>query len=190
MPVPFRDADDVEELGAAAFLRIQTSSGGSQYVGALFLINARGEPLEFAYNRLQTPHTFLWRQADLRRQAERRLAASLLSICPRVPKLVLCLADEVGGELFSQDIELSLPVGRIGQPLKATAFSANETQELVDGAEPLHLFWFPRPPAEGSVERQLFVRLSSHSLLLEPFERALIGLKEVFPPDVGEAAPQ
>lgn len=180
MPIAFQDAIDLEELGAAAFLKIEPVAGGSEFLGALFIVNARGEPLEFAYNRIELPETFLWRRADLRRHAERKLTASLLTICSRAPRLLFCLADEVGSELFCQDLRLDVAVGRIGQPLKATAYSEQEAREILDQPEPLHLFWFPAAPPSDSPERMLFDRLSSHGLLLEPFERAATGLMEVY----------
>lgn len=183
MPIPFRDSYDVDELGAAAFFKIERPSRGSVHFGALFLINARGEPLEFAYNRIEIPQNFLWRQADLRRQAERKLATSLLGVCAHVPMLLLCQADEVGSELFCEDIQVSVPVGRIGDPLRPSAYSGRESQETVAAGQRAHLFWFPGPPGDGSAERQLLDRLVVQGLLLEPFERAAIGLKEVFATD-------
>src|SRR5262249_1019955 len=87
MPIPYRDADDLDELGTVAYLKIEPVAGGSGYLGALLLINARGEPVEFTYNRIDTPTTFLWRQDDLRRHAARKLTASLFSLCPRTPRL-------------------------------------------------------------------------------------------------------
>ena len=60
MPIPYRDVDDVEELGLAAYLRIVAADDKSGYAGALFVINARSEPIEFTYNRIETHHTFLW----------------------------------------------------------------------------------------------------------------------------------
>jgi len=184
VPVPFRDADDVEELGAAAYLTLRPAAGSSGYVGALFLVNARGEPLEFAYNRVETPDTFLWRVLDLRRHAQRKLTASLLSTCARTPRLLLCQADEVPSELFCQDLRLEIPVGRVGDPLKATPYSGVEAEERVEQPAPLHLFWFPAAPADESGERRLLDRLRAHGLLLEPFERAALGLREVFAADV------
>jgi hypothetical protein len=188
VPIPFQDAADLEALGAAAFLKIEPA-GPAGFRGALFLINARGEPLEFAYNRVETPSTFLWRRSDLRRHAERRLAASLLTVCARTPQLLLCLAAEVGSELFCQDLRLSLPIARIGYAMQAPAFAATEVEEAVeddegagsaDGAHPLHLFWFPEPPGAESTPRRLFQHLRTHGLLQEPFERAAVGLREVF----------
>lgn len=80
--------------GSAGFLKIERSADGACCLGALFVVNPRGEPLEFAYNRVTAPRPFLWRQADLRRHVERRFTASLLSVCTHQPRLLLCLADE------------------------------------------------------------------------------------------------
>jgi hypothetical protein len=180
VPIPFQDAADVEALGAAAFLKVEPVSGGAGYLGALFLINARGEPLEFAYNRVEVPQTFLWRRRDLRRHAERKLVASLLTVCGRTPRLLLCLADEVGSELFCQDLRVALPVARLGRALAAPSYALTEVAEAVEHPEPLHLFWFPEAPAPDSAARRLLDHLRTHGLLLEPFERAASGLREVF----------
>jgi hypothetical protein len=180
LSIPYRDTANVEELGPAAFLKFEPGSSGSELLAALFLVSARGEPIEFAYNRIETPHTFLWRPTDLRRHVERKLTASLLDSCERTPSILLCLADEVGSELFCQDIHVSVPVGRIGDPLQATPHAAAEFRELLDELPNLHVFWYPSSPAADSVERRLFANLASHGLLLEPFERASLGLREVY----------
>lgn len=184
MPVPFRDAEEVEELGASAFLKVEPLADSDGYVAALFVVNARGEPLEFVYNRIETPDTFLWRPSDLRRHAQRKLVSSLLGASSRQPRLLLCQADEVGSELFCQDLQLQLPVGRVGRPFKANAYSTQETQESLEQPERLHLFWFPQPPSEGSPERILLSWLASRGLLEEPFERAAVGLREVYATDL------
>ena len=183
MPVPFRDADEVEELGAAGYLKIDASVDGSVFRGALFLINARGEPLEFTYTKIETPHTFLWRQDDIRRHAIRKLVTSLLATCRKVPRFIIGLADEVYHELFCIDLQLSIPVCRIASLMQATSHSSLEVEATTDTPEPLHLFWFPGKPAEESIEYRLFNRLIAHGLLLEPFDRALIGLREVYAPE-------
>ncbi len=186
MPVPFQDAEDLEALGTAGFLTVEASGGdganaaATGYRGALFLINARGEPLEFAYNRIELPETSLWRRIDLRRYAERTLATSLFSVCARTPRLLLCLAEAVGSELFCQDLRVELPVGRISRAMEAASYAAGEVEEAIEQPEPLHLFWFPAPPAPESVERRLFERLRASGLLLEPFNRAATGLREVY----------
>jgi len=180
MPIPYRDADDLDELGTVGYLKIEPIAGGSGYLGALFLLNARGEPLEFTYNRIDTPQTFLWRQDDLRRHATRKLTASLFSLCPRTPRLLLCLAKEVGSELFSQDMQISIPVCRIAPAVEATSHSGKETQDTLHATEPVQVFWFPGKPAEDSIELRLLQLLASRGLLLEPFERASVGLREVY----------
>ena len=119
MPIAYRDAADLDDLGLASFLRIERSGRGSTYLGALFTIDARGEPVELVYNALETPTPLLWRPADLRRHAERRLTASLLSVAEAEPRLLLCLADEVGVELFTQDIEVQIAIGRVERPADA-----------------------------------------------------------------------
>ena len=184
MPIPYRDQDDLDTLGAAAFLRLESIIEPVGYRGALFQINARGEPVEFTYNRVETPSTFLWRPADIRRAASRRLTTSLLTLCPRVPRLILCLAAETPAELFSQDIAIAIPVCRIAQAMDA-APAVREADEITSGEEPLHLFWHPAQPGPETPERALADRLILHGLLLEPFKRASVGLDELF----GEADP-
>lgn len=185
MPVSFRDADDLEELGAAAYLKIDVLPDGATFRGGLFLINARGEPLEFTYNRIQTPSTFLWRQDDIRRHAVRKLTTSLLDTCPKIPKFIICLAEEVYNELFCNEVHLSIPVCRVASLMKATSHSHLEIQATIESPEPMHLFWFPFKPLDESIEERLVNQLISRGLLLEPFERALVGLREVYPSKTG-----
>ncbi|MBS3937131.1 MAG: hypothetical protein KGZ50_00980 [Peptococcaceae bacterium] len=179
MPIPFRDADELSDYGIAGYLAIQPVKEGSGYLAALFLINARGEPIEFTYNRIETPHTFLWRQEDLKRHAVKNVTMSLLSLCPKVPCLLFCRAEEVGSELFGQDIQLSIPVCRIAPAIKPLLYSATEVQEPIEAEEPLNLFWYPGKPPEDSTEVKLLHELLSRGLLIEPFERALTGLREI-----------
>jgi hypothetical protein len=180
MPIPYRDAEDLEELGTVAYLKIEPLPNNAGYLGALFLINARGEPIEFTYNRIDTPQTFLWRQEDLRRHAARRLTASLFSLCPRTPRLLLCLAKEIGSELFCQDIQVSIPVCRLAPANDTFPASDEETRDTLNTPESLQVFWFPGKPAEDAIELLLLNLLTARGLLLEPFERAAIGLREVY----------
>jgi hypothetical protein len=200
VPIPYRDAADLDDLGLASYLRIERSRGGSTYLGALFTINARGEPIELVYNALETPHPLLWRSADLRRHAERRLTKSLLAVAESEPVLLLCLADEVGVELFAQDILVEVVVGRVERPAGAPAdpdtsggsdAASRDSLDVDTGSRPralptvpssVHVVWQPAPPAEDSSERNLFEQLSARGLLLEPFVRAADALREVYGP--------
>ena len=195
MPIPFRDQDDVDELGLAAFLHLDGDPALTGLRGALFQINARGEPVEFTYNRVSTPNGFLWRPADLRRAAAKRLTGSLLATCSQVPRLILARADEAPGELFAADLQVQTPVGRLAaiggghDRHQTAAYSPDETPETLvppdPAADPLHLFWAGSPPPEHSPSRRLLRELLLRGLLLEPFERAAIGLREIF----GESEP-
>lgn len=180
MPIPYRDADDLDELGTVAYLKIEPLPHDAGYLGALFLINARGEPVEFTYNRIDTPQAFLWRQEDLRRHAARKLTASLFSLCPRTPRLLLCLAQEVSSELFCQDIQVSIPVCRLAPANEVVSPAEVEACDTVPTSEPLHAFWFPGKPAEDAIELRLLHLLAARGMLLEPFTRASLGLQEVY----------
>ena len=190
MPIPFTDddLDDLDGLGSAAFLKLDRSSDNACCLGALFVISARGEPLEFGYNRVRVPQPFLWRPADLRRHAERRLTTSLLSVCSQQPRLLLCLESEVGSELFGQDLHVELPIARIGVAGPLSRHVDTVTGEVLGEQEvPPQVTWQPVPPEDGSRERRLFDYLAGHGLLLEPFERAVVGLQEVYGPQPCES---
>ena len=191
MPIAYRDAADLDDLGLATFLRIERSARGSTYLGALFTVNARGEPIELVYNALETPHPLLWRPADLRRHAERRLLTSLLSVAESAPRLLFCLTDEAGAELFSQDVEVEVPVGRVERPtdsvLHAPGADDGESAGLPSIAGSVHVVWQPAPPIEDSPERALFDQLAARGLLLEPFNRASDALREIYGPRDADA---
>jgi hypothetical protein len=180
MPIPFSDVDDGDGMGSAAFLKLERSSDNACCLGALFVVSARGEPLEFGYNRVRVPQPYLWRPADLRRYTQRRLTTSLLSVCSQQPRLLLCLANEVSRELFGQDVQVELPVARVGDGPSIHRRIDPQTGEVLEEAAPPDIAWQPAPPEEGSLERRLFEHLTAHGLLLEPFERAALGLQEVY----------
>jgi hypothetical protein len=184
MPIPFRDQEDLQNLGNAAFLKLEEKTDPPGYRAALFQINARGEPVEFTYNRVDTPNTFLWRPADVKLAAGRQLAASLLKLSPRAPRIILCLAEEIPSEIFGEDIAVALPVCRIARADFATA-AAVDLNEQTGERVPLQFLWQPAPPDDDTPERLLFQQLVVHGLLLEPFERASAGLDELY----GEAHP-
>src|SRR6266508_1278774 len=179
MPIPFTDVDDSDDLGSAGFLKLHRSSDYGCCLGALFVVGARGEPLEFGYNRVRVPQPYLWRQADLQRHTDRRLITSLLSVCSQRPRLLLCMASEVSTELFSQDLRVEVPVARVAVHPRVDLETGEVMEE--EDARP-EVAWQPGPPEDGSVERQLFEHLAVHGLLVEPFDRAAVGLQEVYGP--------
>lgn len=185
MPIPFSDVEDQHTLGSAAFLKLKLvrSSDDACCLGALFVISALGEPLEFAYNRVRVPHPYLWRQTDLRSYTERRLTTSLLSVCSQQPRLLACLASEVSASLFSQGLQLEVPVVRVGElPPSRRRVDPVTGEVLEDEAAPPPVVWQPAQPDDGSTACRLWAQLAAHGLLLEPFERAAVGLREVYGP--------
>jgi hypothetical protein len=192
VPIPFHDAEDIAELGAAAFLHVEQPSPGSpERFGALFFINARGEPLEFVYNRIELMSDILWRPTDRSRAALRRLVATLFHEATLIPTLLLCRADAIDPHLFGPagQITLEIPVGRIATAAEAIGYSGAEKEEMVatedsqGQAQEAHVFWTPGPP--DGVAADLFARLAGRGLLLEPFERAAKGLREVYGDPLG-----
>lgn len=189
MPISFHDAEDVEELGHALFLHVAQASE-SEWLGALLFLNARGEPLEFVYNRIELLSGVLWRPADRERAAIRRLALTLFGAATLSPTLLLCRASSVPPHLLGAggQIELEIPVGRIATAQEAVGYAGAEQQQNVsapgedaEGAQSseaeAHLFWSPAPQERAA---DLFARLAERGLLLEPFERAARGLSEIY----------
>jgi hypothetical protein len=183
MPIPFSDVEDHDRLGSTAFLKLVRSSDDACCLGALFVISALGEPLEFAYNRVRVPQPYLWRQTDLRSYTERRLTTSLLSVCSQQPRLLVCLANEVSTSLFSRGLQVEVPVVRVSASPTTRRRVDPVTGEVLEEEEPPpHVAWQPAPPDEDSMACRLCEHLSTHGLLMEPFERAAVGLREVYGP--------
>jgi hypothetical protein len=93
--------------------------------------------------------------------------------------VLVCLDEEIGVRLFGQDLQLEMPVARVA-PTKRTVHTTTGEVMEDEASSPPNVAWQPSPPETGSVERKLFEYLSAHGLLLEPFERAALGLREVY----------
>jgi len=175
--VPFRDSHDDDRLGVAGFLRFVDESPGRAIRGALFLINARGEPIDFAFTRVEVPIPFMWRSGEARRQALKELCVSLFTACPGEPRLLLARADEVPALLFSEDLEVLVPVCRVSDERAANRVGNEEVEDMADD---VHLFWVAGCPPQGAPARSILNSLSERKLLLEPFDRAARGIDEAF----------
>jgi len=174
MAVPFRDIREVDELGVAGFLRFVPEQHGSGIRGALFLVNARGEPIDFAFSRIDVPGSFLWRTGESKRHSVANLATVLFNACPKTPAVMLCRAEEVDARIFTDDLRVEIPLCRVAEA-SDNPYSASESIEaLADG---LHLFWVNQQPQPDSPARQLVAALQDFQLITEPFERALQGIE-------------
>ncbi|MEX2372167.1 MAG: hypothetical protein WD800_00035, partial [Dehalococcoidia bacterium] len=129
--------------------------------GALFVIDARGEPVEFAYSSASAGAGVLWRRADLRHRARTALLPNLFSAIRAVPALVLVrgadFPDGLGGH-----IEMSIPTAYLGASS--------------DGGGTHSITWEGPLPTPESAGARLMTLLTKRSLLTEPFERASAGL--------------
>ena len=170
MPLPFRDEDDLDALGAAAFLKLVADADGS-YRGALLQVTARGEPLEFTCNRVLTSSAATGSHAGLRRLALLRLTASLLNASRNEPTIFCYLATDAPEILFGSDIQIAMPVCYV--------LHAPGTADML--AAQTEFVWQPCAPPATSAEYRLAQELRSRHLLLEAFERAFAGLQEMYP---------
>lgn len=174
MPIAFHDDESVHKLGFAAFLHLELDDEAAY--GALLFLNARGEPQEFVFNRLELLNSALWREPDRAPGAARRLCASLFPTATLTPRFLLFSPAQVSPVLFGGEggIRLDIPAGAVW----ATADDDPEGVETFDGnGEVLRvrLAWTPAPPAD-----ELLPLLIQRGLLAEPFQRAAAGLREVY----------
>ena len=146
--------------------------------GALFLVNSRGEPMDFSFARVDVHASFLWRAGDSRRQAVAALSRTLFTAAAHVPRLLVALAEEVPAAVFTEDLDVALPLCRVAAPT-ALAYASTESLEELPDAQ--HLFWLGPPPDAESDARGLLDALVARQGLLEPFERAALGLQEAYP---------
>jgi hypothetical protein len=187
VPITFHDADEVAQLGLAAFFhRAPLLPARDERFGALLIINARGEPLEFAYNRVELMAPALWRDIDREDAALRRLAISLFEAVTLTPALLLCRADVVGPHVFGSrgGLRLAIPVARLAPADRLIGYHADEAAREIETVDeqgevlPVRVYWTPEEPAGGGAA--LFDRLVESGLALEPFTRAQAGLREVY----------
>jgi hypothetical protein len=183
VPIPFRNAAQIEAGGNAAFIRIVAGPDPRVRIGAIFQMNALGEPIEFAFNSMQVPSSPLWRGSDLRRHVNRMLLASLFQAAQRSPLVLCCLAREIDSQTFTEDVQVQIAVCRLGEADDITCLAESETCEDMSSSEgSIHLFWAGRAPGPEAPHRKLVHALARRGILLEPFDRILAGLGEAYPP--------
>ena len=177
MPIPFRDLRDEENQGLAGYLRFVSEEDGHGIRGALFLVDARGEPVDFAFSRIDVPGSFLWRTGEAKRHAIASLATVLFQACPKTPSVLLALSDEVHPRLFTEDLVVEVPLCRVAEG-DSVPYAIDESVETLTIT--LHLFWVGHTPNDASAARQVLNALRARQLVTEPFERAAKGLEEAF----------
>ncbi len=174
--IPFHDNESIEELGVAAFL-VVSREGDDFVAGALLLLNARGEPLEFVFNRLELLRDDLWRARDKPHAAARRLCATLFQAAQLAPSLLFYRAADIAPGLFGPEgqLLLEIPIARVGALHENLASDREIAQPIMTfdangEAGEVDVLWTPQEPLEAAAE--LFEKLAGRGLILEPFERA------------------
>ena len=163
MPIPYQTPNN-DHPTTAGYLKFVFHSPKDTWLGTLFIMNARGEPVEFVHARVRAPKSVMWRAADLEMRCLESLCTSMFEACPVAPDILLCLAREVAPGLFEERVSPEMPVGRIS---------------LDESTGEICREWIVEP-VRDSPQRWLFDSISDRGLLLEPFERAEAGLREVY----------
>lgn len=177
MPIPFRDLRLEGGSALAGYMRFVDEDAGRGIRAALFTVNARGEPVDFTFTRVNTPVSFLWRPGEARRNAVAALSASLFATCIAAPALLLVRAEEVHPGVYAEDVLVEVPLGRVAVGASSVHGADDRLESLGDAID---VYWIGGAPPGESVARQLLDALSGRGLLLEPFDRAAQGLAEAF----------
>ena len=177
MPVPFRDLTESDSPGFAGFLRFKEEVSGKGMQGAFFLVSSRGDPLDFIFTRINVHNSFLWHEGDARRNAVAAIIKALFQGSNKTPDLILALAEEVPPQVFADDIRVDIPLCRISASDTPVQALSEDFESL---SETINLIWVSPRPDQESDTRRLLEALSQRQILLEPFERAIVGLEEVF----------
>lgn len=177
MPVPYRKIPRAAQEGVAAFVDVARARAQRQIVGALLLIDGRGQPLEFVHNAVDVPGGFLWPEDKVRSVGTVALVHSLFDACQREPDLLIC-RDTLGAPEFCRD------------ELAPTVPFAQVTPS--DGDTPAAWSWINDPPAPGMRAHVLYEHLARRGFVYEPFARLDDGLRLAyllaFAPSSGSSA--
>ena len=177
MPVPFIDLADEERSGAAGYLRFVEEPDGRGVRGALFIMSTRGEPQEFTFSRIDLPSSVLWNASQARRHAVSSLMKALFGAANRVPDLLLALPEEIPDRVFYEDLEIQVPLCMVATELSGLSELPANALRLSDSNS---LVWSHGHPAPGELAAKTIQLLDDRRLILEPFERASLGLQEAF----------
>ena len=176
MPIPYQDRADGEAAAAVAYLRVLAEPDRGELQAALFIANGGGAPLEFCFTRAEVDSGTLWQPEPAYRRAVVALFKALFEAVRHQPDLALALAEEVPAEIFDEDIEVHVPLC-----LVARAPEPGESPDNGDsGANTVIVQWLNGELADGTLLSRLVESLKDRNLLLEPFQRAALGLEEAY----------
>jgi hypothetical protein len=165
-----------EHPGVAAYLRFIDEPDGKGIRGALFIMSTRGDPLEFSFTRIDLRSSVLWRAGRARSRAVTSLTKALFESASHVPDVVFALANETPAEVFSEDLGVQIPVCMIA----TQGPGPGPPEEAQHPSDSVSLIWVNGQPAPGGASSKMVEALGARGLLLEPFDRAALGIQEAF----------
>lgn len=165
MSVPYRKSPLGKRNAWAAFIDVIWSSSNSKLFGGLLLIDGQGRPVEFAHTQLEAPSGFLWPADTVRRLGTLEVVHTLFETCQREPLLLVCRHGLGDPTFCREEIAPGIPFALASR----------------DDDEPVSWAWLNDAPPRAHPAMALWEELVSHGLLLEPFDRVIKGLAEVYP---------
>lgn len=170
MPIPYRNAPRSSDEGCAAFIDLVWIEAESTYYGGMLLIDGKGRPLEFTHNALKAPQDAVWQMTNLREVAVVMMAHSLFEACKREPDLLICSVTFGKVEFCREEVAPLIPFAQV-----------NVVEDETPSSARIEWYWINDPPHEKMRSYALFQTLQQKDMLLEPFSRIQLGLREVYP---------
>jgi len=162
--IPYRKGPKAADIGIAAYLDVVQPGRERVLLGALLLIDGRGQPLEFVHNAFSAPDGFLWPDEQVRAIGVVTLAHSLFDACRREPDLLLCLPSLGRCGFLRAELTPSIPFALVAESAR----------------DPSAWTWVTAPPSTGMRGHALCEELCRRGLVHEPFDRLRKGLREVY----------
>lgn len=166
MPIPYRPTPRVVVTALAGYLDVSWFPEVKKYIGGLLVADGRGQPAEFVHCWAAAPSGVLWPEREVRRVAVQAVAHAIFDGCIKAPN-VLFAPSSFGDPRFCQEeVAPSLPFGLVGGK---------------EGTDAVELSWCGSPPGTGTAALALVEELKRRNLLVEPFSRIRMALREVYP---------
>lgn len=166
MPVPYRKSPPVLSTRCAGFLDVVWLPSSRTFYGALFLIDARGQPVEFVHSHLSAPAGFLWPEDQVRSAGVASLCHALFEACKREPELLVCRPTLGSAAYCRAEIAPQVPFAMVSPAVS-------------DG--PPEWSWINDPPPPSMPAASLAEEIKRRGFAVEPFSRIRDGLRECYP---------
>ena len=166
MPITYRQATKSSQSQSAGYIEIVWVPDKRTFYGGLFVMDAKGQPLEFVYNTLIAPTGFLWPADQVRSLGIAELSHSLFKACRLEPLILVCRTSLGTPDYCKTAIAPLIPFAQIDKS------PADDLAAWI---------WVNGQPPPASAAFMLAEDLRAHGFMIEPFERMLRGLAELYP---------